>query len=129
NATTFGRIIGSEEITVVSEATAACNRNEVSMPVAMFAKGPSCELEKNGGGTVVGAIYSNGNTTWNGAPPQEIDGDFHTNGWLKIEGSTSGWITGMASAFNIDESTAPPTVFGEFEDRGWPLQFDIADFR
>lgn len=78
---------------------------------------------------MVGAVYSNGNTTWNGAPPQNIDGDFHTNGWLEINGDVSGWITGMATAVDIAGSTSPPTIQGDVQDLPWPVQFKIEDFR
>lgn len=127
NDTTFARLIGTDEVTVVSEATAACVRTEGAGAFAMFAKGPACELRKDGNTTVTGDVYSAGNMTWDGSAAQVFDGSMHSDADIDVQG-TSLNITGSATASGTSNDPAVQTGVPP-KNLDYPVDFQIDDFR
>jgi Flp pilus assembly protein TadG len=127
--TTFARLIGTDEVTVRSEATAACVRSEGGGAFAMFAKGPACQLEKNGTGRITGDSYSAGDMTWKGGGSQTV-GSIHTDANLTVDGPLD--ITGTASATGTAYSNPhnPSIIEGApLKNLPYPIDFQIDDFR
>jgi len=125
--TGFAKILGVDDMTVVSEATAACNRSASSGPAAMFAKGPhpGCLLVKGGWADVRGFVYSAGDMEWNGGGSQQIDADVHSDGNLTVNGAYN--ILGTATASGT--SNAWQVIQGVPKlNLEYPISFQISDF-
>lgn len=125
NDTTFARTIGASEVTVVSEATAACDRSSGGGAAAMFAKGPGCQMVKGGKGNVAGFVYSAGNMTWNGGGSQTIAGSIHSDGSLTLNGGPPA-ITGSATASSGPFN--PPVTSAPVMNLPYPVDYRISDF-
>jgi len=125
--TTFARLIGTDEVTVRSEATAACMRSPGGGAFAMFAKGPACQLRKDGAGKVTGDVYSAGDMTWHGTGSQSLDGSMHSDGDITATGSGLN-ISGSATASGTSND---PTVQTGVPPKNlpYPIDFQIDDFR
>ena len=125
--TSFGRIMGVQEMTVVSEATAACNRSQSSGPAAMFAKGPNpgCLLLKGGKANVTGFVYSAGDMEWNGGGSHMLDADVHSDGNLTINGTYN--ILGTATASGTSNEAQVITGVPKL-NLDYPISFKISDF-
>ncbi|MCO6501707.1 MAG: hypothetical protein J5I28_01345 [Acidimicrobiales bacterium] len=83
--TGFGRTQGVSEIAVASEATAECLEGGGGIgPAALFAKGPTCNLDSGGNSDLHGIVYSGGDLDVNGNADYfgvvHSDGDLHVNG-------------------------------------------------
>lgn len=125
NDTTFARVIGTDEVTVRSEATAACVRTAGGGAFAMFAKGPECQLVKGGNAEVTGDAYSAGNMTWNGGGSQSVanihsDANLTVNGNINISGTAT--ASGTSNDSNVQTGVPPKNL-------PYPVDFQIDDFR
>lgn len=113
--TTFGKTQGVDEINVLSEAVATCSGQSNASAPAIFAKGPSCVLDKRGNGDVNGLIYSandidiRGNLTAHG--PVYAGDHIYVNGNKTFNGLVHAENT-MDSNGNITFNDAVSTVNG-----------------
>lgn len=125
--TGFARVMGVDEMTVVSEATAACARSLTGGPAAMFAKGPDagCLLIKGGNADVTGFVYSAGDMIWNGGGAQMLNSDVHSDANLTVNGTYN--IQGTATAHGTSNAWQVTTGVPKL-NLDYPVDFQIADF-